>query len=257
MSMRDEPFTLDEQALIQRLRSAPQRPLKPQIREAIRERVIQEMDRVTVRAPRTRPGWRIPTLAAIAIVIISIVIVITVIILLSSSPHESPRISGTATATTATAVPATLTPTLTPTHFPAMEVTSAATTEPTLAPTPDQTLEPIATAETEDLAPLIVIEGPVQAVDSSGLTVFDTVIRVEPGDPVLSRIQIGDTVHVEGNLAQDSGALIIVAVNITIVNGTIVNGAIIPGAPPSSPSLPPNCKISKNGHIKCSKKASP
>jgi hypothetical protein len=74
---------------------------------------------------------------------------------------------------------------------------------------------------------------------------------------VLSRIRIGDTVHVEGNLAQDSGALIIVAVNITIVNGTIVNGAIIPGAPPSSPSLPPNCKISKNGHIKCSKKASP
>jgi hypothetical protein len=253
MSMRDEPFSLDEQALIQRLRSAPQRTLKPQTREAIRERVIQEMDRVTVRAPRTRPGWRIPTLVAIAIVIISIVVLITVIILLASSPHGSPPIGGTAaTAMTATAVPATLTPTLSPTHLPAVEATSAATTEPTKAPTPDPTPEPVATGETGDLAPLVVIEGPVQAVNSSGLTVFDTVIRVEPGDPVLSSVQIGDMVHVEGNLVQDSDTLIIVAVNITIVNG-----AIIEGAPPGSPSLPPNCKISKNGHIKCSKKASP
>jgi hypothetical protein len=262
MSMRDEPFTLDEQALIQRLRSAPQRTLKPQTREAIREQVIQEMDRVIVPAPRTRPGWRIPTLVAIAIVIISIV-VITVIILLTSSPHESPRIGGTsATAMTATAVPATLTPTLIPTDLPAVEATSAATAAPTKAPTPDSTPQPIATGETGDFAPLIVIEGPVQAVNSSGLTVFDTVIRVEPGDPVLSRIQIGDTVHVEGNLTQDSDTLIIVAVNITIVNGTIVNGTIVDGtilqgASPGSPSLPPNCKISKNGHIKCSKKASP
>jgi hypothetical protein len=253
MSMRDEPFSLDEQALIQRLRSAPQRTLKPQTREAIRERVIQEMDRVTVRAPRTRPGWRIPTLVAIAIVIMSIVVLITVIILLASSPHGSPPIGGTAaTAMTATAVPATLTPTLSPTHLPAVEATSAATTEPTKAPTPDPTPEPVATGETGDLAPLVVIEGPVQAVNSSGLTVFDTVIRVEPGDPVLSSVQIGDMVHVEGNLVQDSDTLIIVAVNITIVNG-----AIIEGAPPGSPSLPPNCKISKNGHIKCSKKASP
>jgi hypothetical protein len=258
MSMRDEPFTLDEQALIQRLRSAPQQTLRPQTREAIRAQVMQEIDRLTVPARQTRPGWRIPTFVAIAIVITAIVVVITVIILLTSSPHESPRIGGTsATTPTATAVPATLTPTLTPTHLPAVEATSAATTEPTKAPTSDPTPEPIATGESGDLAPLVVIEGPVQAVNSSGLTVFDTVIRVEPGDPVLSRIQIGDTVHVEGNLTQDSDTLIIVAVNITIVNGTIVDGTILQGASPGSPSLPPNCKISKNGHIKCSKKASP
>jgi hypothetical protein len=253
MSMREEPFTLDEQALIQRLRAAPQRTLKSQAREAIREQVIQEVDRVIVRAPRTRPGWQVLSLVAIAIVIISIVVVITAIILLTSSPHESPQFSGTsATAVTATAVPATLTPTLTPTHVPAVEATSTVTAEPTKAPTPDPTPEPIATGETRALAPLVVIEGPVQAVNSSGLTVFDTVIRVEPGDPVLSRIQVGDTVHVEGNLAQDSDTFIIVAVNVTIVNG-----AIIQGPSPSNPGLPPNCKISKNGHIKCSKKASP
>jgi hypothetical protein len=252
MSMRDEPFTLDEQALIQRLRRAPQRPLKRQTLEAIREQVIQELGRVTAPAPQTRPGWGIPTPVAIAIVIISIV-VIAVIILLTSSPHESPRMSGaSATAMTATAAPATLAPTLTPTHLPTVEATPAATTVPTKAPTPDPTPEPIATGETGDLAPLIVVEGPVQAVNSSTLTVFGTVIRVEPGDPVLAKIQIGDTIRVEGNLTQDSNTLIIVAVNITIVNG-----ATIEGVPPSSPGLPPNCKISKNGHLKCSKKAPP
>jgi hypothetical protein len=69
-------------------------------------------------------------------------------------------------------------------------------------------------------------------------------LRLDPNDPILKLIHVGKTVHVEGYPEIDNGVTVIIVVNIVIQNDN-------PGV---SAGLPSGCKVSKNGHIKCSKK---
>ncbi|MCL4246802.1 MAG: hypothetical protein KJ065_01485 [Anaerolineae bacterium] len=106
------------------------------------------------------------------------------------------------------------------------------TPEPTASPTP--TLEP-----TPGPSPtpttitgggvVVVIEGPVEAINVNIITIYNINIVVNADDPVLAVIQIGDLVRVEGQFVDDDDDLTVwigidgdTQINITIIAITIV-----------------------------------
>jgi hypothetical protein len=154
-------------------------------------------------------------------------------------------------------LPAAATPTPLPSNTPTPTAEPSAAASPTLTPmalSPTVTQQlPEATPEASDGPATIVIEGPVEAISVNIITVFSTHIRVDPASPVLREIRIGDTVRVEGTSVMEGDVLVIVAIHITLVEVIVAPD----GAPPASSSddLPPNCKITGMGHIKCTKKS--
>ena len=144
---------------------------------------------------------------------------------------------------------ATITPEVTP------ELTPEVTVEPTVEATAEITAEPPAeSTPVVDAPPLIVIEGPVQTININVITVFDFDIQIDASNPILTDLQIGDNVRVEGNLNFEGSKLVIVVVNITIIDIDIFifdSGGVYV-SPPTG--IPAGCKVSKNGKIKCSKK---
>jgi Domain of unknown function (DUF5666) len=125
------------------------------------------------------------------------------------------------------------------------------TAEPDV-PTP---IVPIVVTDITIGTPIIVIEGPVQAINIDSITIFDIDIQVDSADSVLTEIRIGDTVRVEGESSFEGNTIIIVAVNITIVQTTLI---IIQNPSPGVvyiPALPPSCKRTKKGNVTCKKKS--
>jgi hypothetical protein len=191
---------------------------------------------------------------------------------LTPTPSPTPSLTPTPVGT------ATVTPTFTPT------VTGTLTATPvvTATSTPNPNGQPIT----------IIIEGPVQSININIITIYDIDIQLDPNDPNLQIIQIGDIVHVEGDTQDFNGTIIIIAINIVIINVDInvdtgeywrdegnCNNPPPPWAPahgwhrrcdggnggtviiqPGNPVVvPPGCKITgignNNPHIKCSKKS--
>jgi hypothetical protein len=97
---------------------------------------------------------------------------------------------------------------LTPTPTATPETTPEATPEATPAVTPTPGGLPIT----------IVIEGPVQAININIITIYNINIQIDPNDPILQIIQIGDIVHIEGNTEDLNGTIIVIAINIVIIN---------------------------------------
>lgn len=117
-------------------------------------------------------------------------------------------------------------------------------------PTPEETppgppaeVTPTATPDPEEEpgSIIIIIEGPIESININIVIIFGIEIQIEPDDPILNEIRVGDYVRIEGTTNVENGVIIIVVVNIIIIQ---------------TGNLPPNCKISKNGNIKCSKKSS-
>jgi hypothetical protein len=81
---------------------------------------------------------------------------------------------------------------------------------------------PEATGETGDNA-IIVIEGPVQEINVNIITIFDIDIIVDPGNPILTLIQVGDVIHVEGNF--DNGQFVAVTVG-NIIGDNPTGGSV-------------------------------
>lgn len=82
-------------------------------------------------------------------------------------------------------------------------------------PTPDATLPPIPTPDltaTPDPDTVIVIEGPVQNIVVNVITIYNINITVAPENPVLTLIQIGDVIRVEGDV-DASGTIIAVVID--------------------------------------------
>lgn len=95
---------------------------------------------------------------------------------------------------------------------------------------------------------IIIIEGPVTAIEGNIIIVNGYRIIIDPSHPLFARIKIGAIIRIEGGAIQQGGVVVIVVVNVIIVNIVVIN------VPPTNPTLEPGCKISKNGKIKCSKK---
>ncbi len=115
--------------------------------------------------------------------------------------------------------------TVTPTPEATMEATSESTPEATPVVTPVATVEmtPEATPEStaQPGAPIIiVIEGPVQAININIITIFDINIELDPDDPNLTIIQIGDILHIEGTPQGSvvTGNITIIAITVIIIN---------------------------------------
>jgi hypothetical protein len=246
--MLDDLFTPEETAVIQRLRHAPPPELKPQAFRAIQQRLLQELDALSGRQPPSQPRSMpaAPIVLAIGVVVVVIIIVVSVLVASQQKP------SGTLTLTpppgfTATPAPAPSVVVGKTSAGPASQGESQPTQEvpgSTVQATSGATAGSTATPEATEPAVILVLEGPVQKVSSDGITVFDMEIRLDPDDPILKLIQVGKMVHVEGYPETSNGVIVVIVINIVIQNDN----------PAVSPGLPPGCKMSKNGHIKCSKK---
>lgn len=75
---------------------------------------------------------------------------------------------------------------------------------------------------TGSLPVTIIIEGPVQQINVNIITIYDIDIEINADDPILTVIQIGDNIRVEGDMLDSGGTIIIVAINITIIDVDIV-----------------------------------
>jgi hypothetical protein len=113
--------------------------------------------------------------------------------------------------------------------------------EATDEPTPEVTPEVEATTEATDdnNDDIIIIEGPVDYIGINIITIFGIEIEVDPDDPILTQIEIGEIVRIEGIGDFEDGTLIIVSVNITVVNIVIVTGGSGTGGNPPPPQQPP------------------
>ncbi len=115
--------------------------------------------------------------------------------------------------------------------LPLVHMASAQEATPEVTPegTPEAT--PEATEQPGTITIRIIIEGPVEAINVNIITIYNINIEVEPGDPVLNIIQIGDWLHVEGDLVDsDSPNIVIVAVTIVLIGVDVVfddNGTFV------------------------------
>jgi hypothetical protein len=112
------------------------------------------------------------------------------------------------------------TPEATPDDDDDDEATPEVTPEATPEATPETTPDP------DDVPVIIVIEGPVQAININIITIYNINIQVDADDPILTVIQIGDIVRIAGNIAGDDDGddttIVIIAVTIVIINVDVV-----------------------------------
>ena len=103
------------------------------------------------------------------------------------------------------------TSTPTPTPTPATGTPEAtATVSPTTTPNPDL---------------IIVIEGPVVNIINNIITIYDFDVEIEPQHPILTIVEIGDLVHVEGTIRGGGVVIASVISNITSVTTVTTGGA--------------------------------
>lgn len=191
-----EQFTSQEQSLIQRLQNAPQPSLSQSSLDVMRLRILNAMDAPPLPAPRSLPILTTPVITAGVVII-----VIVVIIILNAAGVFTPKSTPEPTLVPATA---TATTTVTPTPSP----TTSATTAPEATPE--------VTPEVTDSA-VIVIEGVIEQIEGNVITVYGLPIQVNPSDPILTVIQVGDVIRIEGDTAGST---------ITIISISVVNAEV-------------------------------
>jgi hypothetical protein len=220
--MSDERFSPEEQDLIRRLREEPRPQIDSAAREAIREHMIAEFRYVTATSPAPRPIFRpVPVLAAVA----ALVIVVVIIAQITRQPAQlvTPPTQVAIVNTdqpTNTPEPPTITPTITlpsptPTPIQATEIVPA-------THTPTATDIPIIPSVPPTQETTIIVEGPVSAINGSVLTVYDLDVEVAPGHPILSLLEVGDFVRVEG--AYESGGTVSASIVGNLDEVTVVDG---------------------------------
>lgn len=108
-------------------------------------------------------------------------------------------------------LPATLTPTPIATVVGTPQATL--TPVPTVEVTPESTAQPGAPV-------IIVIEGPVQAININIITIYNINIQLADNDPNLKIIQVGDVLRIEGTPQTNmtTGTIVIVAITVVVVN---------------------------------------
>ncbi len=149
-------------------------------------------------APQPTPAVPLTAPVIITIVVLVIAAIIAVILIISQPGVSEP----TPSAATVTAAPPTSAPQL------------VATVVPTATPTGSITLEaaPEATQEVT-----IVIEGPVESINDNVITIFGNTVEIEPTDPLLSVIQVGDVLRVEGDLVSRGELQVLIAITVIYV----------------------------------------
>jgi hypothetical protein len=213
--MIDDSFTPQEQALIERLRNAPQRRLDAAKVNAIETRMLSAVDMPI-------PASQLPILATRAFPILIAVAAIIVFIILVVNSQRRQQQAATAEASI-TAETATLTKTsvaVTFTPVPLVATDSQPTTVPqTMPQTP---LPTSASASLPDT--VIVVEGPVRAIEGNHVTIYDLTFQAAADDPMLNIIKVGDMVRLKGSRDKTG---VIVALQISNIIGAPAGGSTV------------------------------
>lgn len=98
------------------------------------------------------------------------------------------------------------------------EMTAEATAESTAEATPEAT----DTADVDDDAFIVVIEGPVTAINVNVITIYNFDIVLADDDPAISVLQLGDVIRIQGTVLDDDDDDNAPNISITIINITIV-----------------------------------
>jgi hypothetical protein len=210
--VNDPEFDPQEQVVINRLTNAPQPSLEPDAFEAIRVQMLAAMDVPQLPPKSLKPGQQLWShTPIIAVVAVTIALVSSIAIYISNS-------SGVKSA-----------PTVAPTFVPTLTIIPSTQAIPTDAAIPTLSLIPEIIGETTPevtatLAPVIVVEGPVQAINGAVITIFGVDITLNADDPILAVLQVGDVVHIEADYAADTTTIVAVTVE-PISNEVNVNPA--------------------------------
>ncbi len=124
----------------------------------------------------------------------------------TSTPTNTPTSNPTPIPPTNTSGISNPLPTATPTLAQPTD-TDTVTTSPTA--TPESTAEPT-------LPVTLVIEGPIQSMNGNVLVIFNLTVVLDPNDPLLKVLKVGEVVRVEGNIG--AGTQVITAVHVTTIS---------------------------------------
>lgn len=65
---------------------------------------------------------------------------------------------------------------------------------------------------------VIIIEGPVEEINGNIIIIFGQEIVIDPDDPILAVISIGDFIRIEGETESEGNTIIVIAVTVVIVD---------------------------------------
>jgi hypothetical protein len=241
--MNDDQFTPEELALIQHLQEAPKQRLNPAVSESIRQQVLEEF-RATARTipPKTSPIKQYPqAVKLLGAIAASLAIVIAAFLLLKwNNTQDKPEATPFALALSPTpsATPIN-TPTPTLLISPPVIESETPPTEPEISATPLPTesiltitlpvtetippaTSPVVVTPTETSLPVVIVEGPVQSIVNNFITIYNLTIVVEPQHPILTLIDVGDVVLVEGNF--DANGMVMATLVSNIATSTTIAG---------------------------------
>jgi hypothetical protein len=233
--MADTQWNDDELRLIERLGRAPQPALNPAQVEVIKMSMLQNVPTAPVPTPTPFAPWLVALGGGVIGIVVTIIVVVVVIFQPGSNGQVPPieqTLTAVATYLPSTTPTATVTGTLTSTPLPST-ATASATLDPSVTVTPTLVVTGTTTAPASPTAQgtvtvtstpagdVIIIEGPVTNININIITIYNFTIVVAPDDPILTTINIGDIIRVEGALDDDDGQIVIIA--ITIINITIIN----------------------------------
>jgi hypothetical protein len=213
-----------------RIASAPRPTLSPAALARIQAQITQAQPVAPQRFPiQAASSGRLALVAVLTVVLVigSVLVAqqlgITLVVpadtpTASSTPTETatytPSVTSSATSTT------TLQPSVTPTASETVTTSASETIPPTatLTPTENAIGLPTATASPTLQPGIVVVEGPVQSINGSVVVIHDIEIEVDPNDPILGVIQVGDQVRIEGTIDTDGTTVGVVAITIVVVN---------------------------------------
>jgi hypothetical protein len=70
----------------------------------------------------------------------------------------------------------------------------------------------------DDLPVVIIFEGPVEEININIIVVYNIEIEIDADDPILTVIQVGDIVHIEGGVVEEGDTIVIIAITIIIID---------------------------------------
>ncbi len=256
MMMNNDSFTPDELALIERLTNAPQPRLRPAAHDAILQQVLDALDAPPA-APSSPPSTPILPLIVLA-VILAIGAAIAFVILQNNQPTVQPPLVETFTPTAAASATASATFTATATHTPTASPSASATltaspsltvsdsaTPTRISPTATNTViveeSPLPATPTVLVSPTsaeatptptltptpqlaeiegvdLVIEGPIEQINGSVIIIYGIEVTLSEDEPLLSVVQVGDTVRIEGDVSDGQQVIVI---NITLADEAV------------------------------------
>ena len=193
-----------------RLADAP----APKLRATAFERIqAQVLEANAAAAPSADAGFRLPRVASVAGGLFFVALLLLgggfFLSTIVDDDEAEPSPTVTATITPSTTPTSTVTETVpqpTPTiniRVPVVTDVPTQTSLPTLTPSLTSTPSPTSTLTpsplpTETALPVnVVVEGPVQSITGSVVTVYDYDINFEPDAPLLSALQVGDVVRIQ------------------------------------------------------------